>query len=198
MQHFLDDDEKIRVERFVDRLLNSTDFDSYWTYKFCRQWSVHSFPNEPNTAARFAEWLRDKIHRRAGLDSIVREMLTSPKATRTSWGLRISHVGTPIHEPGRGHYGAFHGAQLKCANCHNHPLDRWTQDDYHGLAAVFAKVRRQRVVDWNGDGFVTHPKTGEPAIAKLPVNYRQRAPSRQRFLRIGFAVGKILASHKPM
>ena len=36
------------------------------------------------------------------------------------------------------------GVRIGCANCHNHPLDRWTQDDYHGLAAVFARIDRGR------------------------------------------------------
>ena len=40
----------------------------------------------------------------------------------------------------------FLGVRLQCANCHNHPLDRWTQDDYHGLAAVFAHLERGREV----------------------------------------------------
>ena len=60
------------------------------------------------------------------------------------------------------------GVRLRCANCHNHPLDRWTQDDYHGLAAVFAGLDRGRVVQFTGRGEVTHPRTGEPAIARIP------------------------------
>ncbi len=168
VEDFLRDDATVRVERFIDRLLNSSDFDSYWTYKFCRQWSVHSFPNEPNTAERFAEWLKGQIHDRAGLDSIVREMLTSQGDSHVVGPANFSRWYSDSRAQAESITSQFMGAQLKCANCHNHPLDRWTQDDYHGLAAVFAKVRRQRVVDWNGDGFVSHPKTGEPAIAKIP------------------------------
>jgi len=58
--------------------------------------------------------------------------------------------------------------KLRCANCHNHPLDRWTQDDYHGLAAVFAKVRRGRVVTLDPRGEVTHAGTGRPARPRIP------------------------------
>ena len=39
-------------------------------------------------------------------------------------------------------------SRLRCANCHNHPLDQWTQDDYHGLAAILATIRvSESVVD---------------------------------------------------
>ena len=58
--------------------------------------------------------------------------------------------------------------RLQCANCHNHPLDRWTQDDYHGLAAVFARLDRGRVVKVVARGAVTNPRTGEPAVPRIP------------------------------
>jgi hypothetical protein len=62
----------------------------------------------------------------------------------------------------------FLGVRLQCANCHNHPLDRWTQDDYHGLAAVFARLERGREVKVGTRGAVTNPRTGEPAIPRIP------------------------------
>src|SRR5262249_29560481 len=64
----------------------------------------------------------------------------------------------------------FLGARLQCANCHNHPLDRWTQDDYHGLAALFARVEQGRdgVIRLAARGEVIHPATGEPARPRLP------------------------------
>ena len=62
----------------------------------------------------------------------------------------------------------FMGSRLRCANCHNHPLDRWTQDDYHGLAAIFAKIERGEVLRENPDGKVIHPRTLEPAVARIP------------------------------
>ena len=58
----------------------------------------------------------------------------------------------------------FMGVRLRCANCHNHPLDHWTQDDYHGLSAIFAGVKRGRVVTISDRGEVTHPVTKQPAV----------------------------------
>ena len=60
------------------------------------------------------------------------------------------------------------GVRIGCANCHNHPLDRWTQDDYHGLAAIFARMDRGPIVRELPRGEVTHPRTGEPAVPRLP------------------------------
>ncbi len=63
---------------------------------------------------------------------------------------------------------ALMGVRLRCANCHDHPLDRWTQDDYHGLAAIFARLETGRYVRANPRGEVTHPGTGEAARPRLP------------------------------
>src|SRR5690606_36367680 len=60
------------------------------------------------------------------------------------------------------------GIRLRCANCHDHPLDRWTQDDYHGQAAIFARVERGRIVQVGGRGEVTHPVTGQAASPRIP------------------------------
>jgi hypothetical protein len=62
----------------------------------------------------------------------------------------------------------FMGVRLRCANCHNHPLDRWTQDDYHGLAQVFARLGRDRHVEQLDRGEVMHPRTGEAARPRIP------------------------------
>lgn len=60
------------------------------------------------------------------------------------------------------------GSRLRCANCHNHPLDRWTQDDYHGLASIFATIDAGEVVTEKPDGFTIHPRTLEAATARIP------------------------------
>ena len=60
------------------------------------------------------------------------------------------------------------GSRMKCANCHNHPLDHWTQDDFHGLTAMFAKLTRSKVIRFNPLGKNIHPNTGEEALMKIP------------------------------
>jgi hypothetical protein len=62
----------------------------------------------------------------------------------------------------------FMGVRLQCANCHKHPYDRWTQDDYHGLAAAFVRLERGREVKLLDRGEVTHPRTGKDARPTLP------------------------------
>jgi hypothetical protein len=62
----------------------------------------------------------------------------------------------------------FMGTRLQCAQCHDHPLDRWKQDDYHGLAAIFAGIERGRFVQFRSRGQVTNLKTMQPARPRIP------------------------------
>lgn len=62
----------------------------------------------------------------------------------------------------------FMGVRLRCANCHNHPLDKWTQDDYHGLTAIFAKIEDDQVVTVNPSAEVIHPATRDKAVPRIP------------------------------
>ena len=68
----------------------------------------------------------------------------------------------------------FLGIRLRCAQCHDHPFDVWTQDDYFGLAACFAKVQRsgggamdRTLVKIDPEGEVEHPRTKRPAAPRL-------------------------------
>jgi hypothetical protein len=60
------------------------------------------------------------------------------------------------------------GTRIQCANCHNHPFASWTQDDYHGLAAIFSRFERGRFVQVKKMGAVTNLRTGEAASPRLP------------------------------
>ena len=62
----------------------------------------------------------------------------------------------------------FLGVRLQCANCHNHPLDRWTQDDYHGLAAVFAKLEPGPFDRAASPGRGDSSRTGKSALPRIP------------------------------
>jgi hypothetical protein len=68
----------------------------------------------------------------------------------------------------------FLGIRVQCAQCHNHPFDRWTQDDYYGFAAFFSQVGRkaaedprETIVFNRGDGEVTHPVGGRVMAPKF-------------------------------
>jgi hypothetical protein len=165
---FVADKRSPKRDELVDRLLRSKEFVEYWTYKLANLLRVRDLSREPQVAAGLHRWLSERIAGDTGYDEQARELLTA---------LGDSHVHAPAAfyrlTPGpreQAEYVSelFLGVRLRCANCHNHPLDRWTQDDYHGLAAVFARLETGREVRLGGRGQVTHPRTGEPALPRIP------------------------------
>lgn len=165
---YLVDDSSDKRIRLVDRLLASEEFVDYWTFRFATLLRIRALPKDREAARVYHEWLHDQIAAGTSLDEVARAMLT---ATGDSHEVGPANFARMASDP-RAHAelvsAVFLGARLQCANCHNHPLDKWTQDDYHGLAAVFAKVQRGRIVSVSSRGAVTNLRTGEPAIPRLP------------------------------
>jgi hypothetical protein len=161
----LDSDKRIRL---VDRLVESDAFNDYWTYRFAALLRIRALPNERAAARVYHNWLREQIRSNAPLDQVARELLTATGDSHVVGPANFARMSSDARAEAELVSQVFLGARLQCANCHNHPLDRWTQDDYHGLAAIFAKVERGQNVMRTARGAVTNPRTGEPAVPKLP------------------------------
>jgi Protein of unknown function (DUF1549)/Protein of unknown function (DUF1553) len=165
---YLADDEPGKYERLVERLLASSAFVDYWTWRLARQLRVRTGPNDERGTQAFHAWIRERVRAGTPLDRMAKELLV---AAGDSWknGAANFHRSA-VDARGEAEYlsEVLLGIRLRCANCHNHPLDRWTQDDYHGLAAIFARVDRGRTVRLLGSGEVIHPATGVAAQPRIP------------------------------
>lgn len=152
----------------IDRLLFSDSFTDYWTLKYSRLLRMHSLPNEEEGLQAYVDWLRNEIDSGTPLNHMAHQLLT---ATGDSHVAGPANFGRMVSDP-RSHAELigqfFMGMRLGCANCHNHPLDQWTQDDYHGLAAIFARLERGREVKLSMRGAVTNLRTNEPAVPRIP------------------------------
>ncbi len=165
---FLADASSSKWSRTVTTLLSSDAFAEYWTLRFAKLLRLHSLPNDKDGVQAYADWLRREIENGTGWNALARQMLI---ATGDSHVVGPANFARMVSDP-RDHaelVGQFFlGMRLGCANCHNHPLDKWTQDDYHGLAAVFASLERGREVRFTSRGAVTNLRTHEPAIPRIP------------------------------
>ena len=154
--------------RLADRLLASRGYAEFWTYRLAKLLRIRSQPKETAGALAYHRWLLDRVEAGTPYDEMARTLLTAEGDSHVVGPANFSRtVGGP-REQAEFVSELFMGSRLRCANCHNHPLDRWTQDDYHGLAAIFAPVQRGRVVTTAGEGEVIHPRTGEPARPRIP------------------------------
>jgi hypothetical protein len=167
-RNFLEDPRPDRRNRLIEKLMASSAFDDFWTYKTLRAWRARSVGSESPADAAFQSWVRAQVSADAPLDKVTRDLLLGRGDSEEVGPAAFHRMFPGPREEAEAVSEVFLGARLRCASCHDHPLDRWTLDDFHGLAAVFARVDRSRVVAWKASGSVTHPATGEPAVPKLP------------------------------
>lgn len=165
---YLSDAKQGKTGRLIDRLLASDDFTEYWTLRFAKLLRIRSQPGDTTAALKYHSWLKRQLDARIPYDQIARRILTASGDTHKVGPASFYRTVAGPREQAEFASELLMGARLRCANCHNHPLDRWTQDDYHGLAAIFAKVKQGRVIDVALNGEVTHPRTGEAALPRIP------------------------------
>lgn len=154
--------------KLVRKLLDSDSFADYWALKWANQLGIDSKQLQPEGATAYHHWLAARLRADAPFDATARMMLTSSGDGFVDGAVNFLRSGSSPGELAEQASRAFLGVRLRCANCHDHPLDHWKQDDYHGLAAIFAKIRRGRVVTVAERGEVTHPATGQPAVPRIP------------------------------
>lgn len=173
---FLADPSKDKRAKLVESLLKSEAFVEFWTFRYASLFRIRPQPNDKLGAKAFHEWVREQVRTGAPFDRTARSLLTATGDSHAVGPANFARLTNDARSHAELVSQVFLGVRLQCANCHNHPLDRWTQDDYHGLAAVFARLDRGQVVRVAARGGVTNPRTGEPAVPRIPgVNYLDEA-----------------------
>lgn len=152
----------------VQRLLQEESFADFWTLQLSRVLNLHSLPNDHRVLQTSAEWLRRAISEDRGIDWLMQQIVTATGDSHENGAAGFSRMVPDARSHAELIGSAFAGIRIGCANCHDHPLDRWTQDDFHGLAAVFSRLQRQQHVMLAQRGSVTNVRTGEPAIPRIP------------------------------
>jgi len=165
---FLKDSSNEKRTKRIDELLASGEFVEYWTFKLANLVRNRPQPAEVEGMRAFHGWLRDSLKNSTPFDKFARDALTALGDSHTDGAAYFSRLSGDARSQAEHVSEVFLGVRLQCANCHNHPLDRWSQDDYHGLAAIFAKLERGRVVKVGIRGAITNPRSGDPAVPRIP------------------------------
>ncbi len=172
---FLADTSPDKRAVLIDRLLGRKEFAELWVMQWAELLQIRS-NNEisPKAALLYFEWLRSCIEQNVPIDEMVRRILTATGGTFASppTNFYLNQPDTLVLSENVAQ--AFMGIRLQCAQCHNHPFDRWTQDDYYGFAAFFSQLGRKRAEDpretivFNrGRGEVAHPVGGRVMAPKF-------------------------------
>ena len=149
----LDPDPNKRT-KIVEQLLTSDDYALNWA----RYWRDVLFLRATNERARimartFEDWMVKQLQTNASWDDITRALITGKGdiAEHGETALIFIHEGNPEEIAGEVSR-IFLGIQMQCANCHDHPTDKWTRDQFHALAAFFPRITLRREAN-NPAGF---------------------------------------------
>jgi hypothetical protein len=153
----------------VARLLDSKDGVSRWTRWFGDLCRIRVESMGPDGARRLNEYIYSQLERDRPLDELVVRMVVSSGAPwepgPAAFSLATEGPAAQMEFVTR----TFWGARLACAQCHQHPFDRWSREDYFGLAAFFARVRRENgKIILSPYGEFNDPKSGLAARPRFP------------------------------
>jgi hypothetical protein len=165
---FLADKTPNKRTVLTDELLSSDEFTEYWTLQLAKLLRIRPQGGDGQAALAYHTWLSDQVRDDVSYKQLARTLIMANGDTHKNGPANFYRTVTNSREQAEFMSELFMGSRLRCANCHNHPLDRWTQDDYHGLAAIFAKIERGRIVREKPNGQTIHPRTLEPAIQRIP------------------------------
>lgn len=135
---------KNKREALVDKLIGSPEFVDYWTNKWADLLQVNRKFLAPEGAAAFRQWIREEVDKNTPYDQFVRKILTakgSNKDNPAASYYKILRDSTSMMENTT---HLFLGVRFNCNKCHDHPFERWTQDNYYQTAAYFAQVQLKK------------------------------------------------------
>jgi hypothetical protein len=160
----------------VDQLLSRKEFVDLWVMKWSELMMIRTVPNEVSYKAMllYYNWLQERIEANTPIDQLVRELLSAKGGTFTEPATNYFQHERDTLKTAENVAQVFMGMRIQCAQCHNHPFDRWTMDDYYGFANFFAQIGRKRgedpretIVFNSGSGDVKHPVGGRVVPPKF-------------------------------
>lgn len=173
---FLADPSPDKRARLVEQLLQRDQFAKFWALKWGDLLKMTGKGVGDDGVYKYHRWVQEAFRNNLPYDQFAEELLTASGSTWANPAANFYRTATDMNECVENVSQVFLGARLQCAKCHNHPFERWTQDNYYGLGAFFHRVQRRKtqrpgeMFVWTAaTGDVVQPRTGEKLKPWLPV-----------------------------
>jgi hypothetical protein len=165
---FVSRSEPNKRDLLVDELLARKEFVELWVLKWAELLQIRSSQQVSyKSMLLYFNWLQDKIANNVPMDKMVQDLLSANGGTFKNPATNFYQIETDRLKVTENVAQVFMGMRIQCAQCHNHPFDRWTMDDYYSFAAFFAQIGRkgtedprELIVFNSGGGEVNHPVGG--------------------------------------
>lgn len=147
-QAFAADQSTDKREKLVDELLSRKEFSEIWVMKFAELLQIRS-SNQVSykSAILYYNWLNERFSNNVPMNKIVEELLGATGGTFSNPATNFYEIERDQLKLAENVAQVFMGMRTQCAQCHNHPFDRWTVDDYYSFAAFFSQVGRKNAQD---------------------------------------------------
>ena len=174
---FLADTSETKRDDLVEKLLAQPGFVDYWAYRLSDLFLISSKKLRPLALKAYYDWLRGEIEKITPWDQLVRQVVAAKGDTLKNGAANFYSIHQDPETMAENVSQAFMSLSINCAKCHNHPLEKWTNDQYYSFANLFARVRAK---GWGGDarsgdgartlfiadrGDLIQPRTGKPQPA---------------------------------
>ena len=171
---FLSDPSETKRDAMIESLLAQPEFVDYWTYRLSDLFLISGRKLRPDALKSYYQWLRGEMEKGTPWDQIVRQVVSARGDTMKNGATNFYSVHQDPETMAENVSQAFMSLSINCAKCHNHPLEKWTNDQYYSFANLFARVRAK---GWGGDarsgngartlfianrGDLIQPRTGKP------------------------------------
>ncbi len=172
-QFIADKDAKKRA-KLVDELLSRKEFSEIWAMKWAEILLVKSNNNQVSykSVYLYSNWLTSQISNNVPIDKMVQELIGSSGGTFKTPATNYYQTQPDLLKLAENTAQVFMGIRTQCAQCHNHPFDRWTMDDYYSFGAFFSQMARKPSQDYR-ETIVYNRGTGETSN---PVTKKVMAP----------------------
>jgi hypothetical protein len=163
-QEFVSDPSSDKRARLVDQLLARPEYADHWALKWSDLLKNEERALDRKGVQSFHRWIRQSIADNKPLDDFVRELVSARGSTYSNPAANYYRANRDAVTRGEATAQLFLGVRLQCAQCHNHPFDRWTQDDYYGWADVFSRVDYKVLENRRRDTNDSHEFVGEQIV----------------------------------
>ncbi len=175
---FVDSKEPAKRAAKVDELLGRKEFVDIWALKWSELLQVRTDQNNNQGGYKavlsYYNWIRERLEKNVPINEIARELISASGSNFENPAANYYQLETDPLKLAEDTAQAFFGTRIQCAQCHNHPFDRWTMADYRGFVAFFTQVGRktgedprEKIIFNSGGGDSKHPVTGEVIAPKF-------------------------------
>ncbi|MFN6105411.1 MAG: DUF1549 domain-containing protein [Planctomycetaceae bacterium] len=188
---FLQDPDPNKRAKWIDSLLQRPEYADYWAMKWTDLLRADKTRITPQGTVGLSRWLHRQFAENRPYDQLVRDVLLVQGPVQSESPAGFYKALEKPEVAARSFSQLFLGVRIECAQCHHHPSEKWSQDDYAGLVGFFTGVSVKplpegtEAVVSRGGADAPHPRTGQPVAARplgAPAPDLKQATDRRRAL----------------